>query len=86
MKNEFFIFSCIAIFVMAMTAKVIENEQRGYVGSSACQPCHTDVYNTWKSSKHANTFKPAPDTQPGCNGCHTTGMNALEQTSKEDDI
>ena len=86
MKKGIFIFTCIAISIMAMTATGIENVPSRYVGSSACQTCHTDAYNAWKSSKHANMFKPSPDTTPECNGCHTTGINALEQTSKEDDV
>jgi len=86
MKKAIVFFTCIAIFGMAMAATGIENEPPGYVGSSACQPCHTDAYNAWKSSKHASMFKPAPDTPPVCNGCHTTGMNDMEQTSNEDDV
>ena len=84
MKKAIVIFGCIAIFVMAMAATGIENKPPGYVGSSACQPCHTDAYNNWKSSKHASMVKPAPDTSTICSGCHKTGMNALEQTSNED--
>jgi predicted CXXCH cytochrome family protein len=84
MKKAVVVFTCIAIFVMAMTVTGVENEPPGYAGSSACQPCHRNEYNAWKSSKHANMFKPSPDTQPACKGCHTTGMNAPEQTAKED--
>ena len=69
---------------MAITTTGIENVPSRYVGSSACQPCHTDAYNSWKSSKHAITFKPASDTSLICSGCHKTGMNVLEQTSNED--
>jgi predicted CXXCH cytochrome family protein len=83
MKKVIVIFTCIAIFVMTMTVTGVENELPRYVGSSACKPCHTDEYNAWKSSKHANMFKPAADTQPVCKGCHTTGMTALEQTTNE---
>ena len=86
MKKVIFIVTCISIFVMTMTATGTENGQSRYAGSSACQPCHTDVYNSWKSSKHAGMFKPAPDTPPLCSGCHTTGMGDPEQTSKEDDV
>jgi predicted CXXCH cytochrome family protein len=85
MKKVIFIVTCIAIFVMAMNATGAENGKSRYAGSSACQPCHTDAYNSWKSSKHANMFKPAPDN-PLCNGCHTTGMDNPEQTYKEDDV
>jgi predicted CXXCH cytochrome family protein len=69
-----------------MNATGVENGKSRYAGSSACQPCHTDAYNSWKSSKHANMFKPAPDTPPLCSGCHTTGIDNPEQTYKEDDI
>jgi predicted CXXCH cytochrome family protein len=86
MKKVIFIVTCIAIFVMAMNATGVENGKSRYAGSSACQPCHTDAYNSWKSSKHANMFKPAPDTPPLCSGCHTTGIDNPEQTYKEDDI
>jgi len=86
MKKVIVIFACIAIFVMAMTVTGLENEPPGYAGSNSCRPCHKDVYNTWKSSKHASIFKPAPDTPPVCNRCHTTGMDTLGQTSKEDAV
>jgi predicted CXXCH cytochrome family protein len=86
MKKVIFIVTCIAIFVMAVNATGIEHGQSRYAGSSACQPCHTDAYNSWKSSKHASIFKPAQDTPLLCNGCHTTGMYDPEQTSKEDDV
>jgi predicted CXXCH cytochrome family protein len=86
MKKAIVILAYIIIFIMSMTATGIEDISSGYVGSSTCQPCHTDTFNTWKSSKHANTFKPPPDASPECAGCHTTGANALQQTPKEDDI
>ena len=86
MKKEIVIFTSIAIFSMTMTAAGIENEQKGYVGSKACEPCHAEAYDAWKASKHASMFKPAPDKPPVCKGCHTTGMNALDQTSMEDFI
>jgi predicted CXXCH cytochrome family protein len=84
MIKAFAIFTCIAISILAMTVTGTENNPSGYVGSSACQPCHTAVYDTWKSSKHASIFKPPPDSSPVCKGCHTIGMNALNQTLKED--
>ena len=86
MKKAIVVIACIIIFIMTMTATGIESVPPGYVGSSACRPCHTDEYNTWKSSKHASMFKQAQDKPPVCKGCHTTGMKALEQTSNEDNV
>ncbi len=84
MKKGYVTIPCMAIFIMAITVTGIENEPPKYVGSDACEPCHSDVYSVWKSSKHASLFKPPPDSSPICNGCHTTHMNALNQTLEED--
>jgi predicted CXXCH cytochrome family protein len=86
MRTTIVIYTCMALFVMAMNATGIENEPPGYAGSGACRPCHTDEYNTWKFSKHASLFKPAPDASPVCNGCHMTDINAPEQNAIEDDV
>lgn len=83
MKRASVVITCIAIFIMAMTVIGIENEPPKYAGSDSCQPCHSDVYDAWKSSKHASLFKPPPDSPMECNGCHTTQMNALNQTLEE---
>jgi predicted CXXCH cytochrome family protein len=86
LKRAIAVLACIVFFVLAMTATGIENEPPEYVGSSACQPCHTDAYNAWKSSKHASIFKPETDTSPVCSGCHTTGINVSEQGPNENDV
>lgn len=86
MNKVLSIFTCIAIFIMAMTVTGIEKKPSGYVGSSACQPCHSDAYDSWKSSKHASVFKLSPDSSAACKGCHTTGMDALKRTSIEDSV
>jgi predicted CXXCH cytochrome family protein len=72
------------IFIMAMTATGVENEPSEYAGSDACKTCHSDEYDAWKSSKHAGIFEPPSDSPPKCRGCHTTQMNAPDQTLKED--
>ena len=86
LKRAIVVFVFIALFVWAMTAIGIENESSEYAGSSACQPCHMDAYNAWKSSKHASIFQPATDTSPVCSVCHATGMNASEQGPNENDV
>ncbi len=84
MKKGYVTIPYMAIFIIAMTATGIEKKPPPYVGSNACQPCHSDVYSAWKSSKHASLFKPPADSSPVCNGCHTTQMNGLNQTLEED--
>ncbi len=86
MKKVMGIFTCITIFIMTSAATGTENEPLGYAGSNACRSCHKDAYNAWKSSKHARIFKQDPDISSACKGCHTTGMDALEQTANEDDV
>jgi len=75
MKKVIFTVTCIAIFIMPMTATGDENKQPWYVGSGACQNCHSDEFDAWKSSKHASIFEPVQESYQACNGCHTTGMN-----------
>jgi len=49
-----------------------------YVGSKACQSCHTAEYETWAASPHARAVKTLADKDEAgnsdCLRCHTTGF------------
>ena len=51
-----------------------------YVGSQACQACHSQAYDTWKNSKHAHAFdsliQTKSHTDPKCVACHTVGFGS----------
>ncbi|MBN1907414.1 MAG: hypothetical protein JW927_20210 [Deltaproteobacteria bacterium] len=64
--------SLFCIFIFCLTAAGSELTNTGYAGSNACQPCHEDQYNSWKTSKHAAEFKPEQKDTQACNACHTT--------------
>jgi hypothetical protein len=57
----------------------LEKPNGDYVGSDACQDCHTKSYNIWKQSGHAMAFKtlqeakPPREFDPECISCHTVG-------------
>ncbi len=48
-----------------------------YVSSEKCAPCHQDIYEFWKTTKHARAFttlkKGNRDSDINCWACHTTG-------------
>lgn len=47
-----------------------------YVGPEKCKECHEDVYNIWKSSKHATSLEPlkmrGQENDERCLECHLT--------------
>ena len=49
-----------------------------YVGSSACRVCHTNAYEKWSQSRHAEAFKTLDNLKraydPDCLICHSTGF------------
>jgi peroxiredoxin len=49
-----------------------------YVGSAACQDCHTTEHATWTASPHARAFETltqaGKDQNSDCQKCHTTGF------------
>ncbi len=50
--------------------------QAAYVGSNACQGCHTKEFETWEASPHAHAVatleKAGRQKDADCLGCHTT--------------
>lgn len=50
-----------------------------YVGYTACEPCHSDITEGWKTTAHARAFgdlkKQGAEKQenPGCFKCHVVG-------------
>ncbi|MBN1147384.1 MAG: hypothetical protein JXA78_09010 [Anaerolineales bacterium] len=58
-------------------------QERSYAGSQACALCHTDIHETWTSTRHAQAFS-SPifqrdwdelSKQTSCLECHTTGFD-----------
>ncbi len=49
-----------------------------YVGSQACQSCHTKEYETWSQQPHAHSVesleRKGAANNPDCLACHTTAM------------
>lgn len=82
MKKTITISFNIVIFIMALTATGIGNESSGYMGSDSCTDCHTDIYDSWKASRHASIFTPS-DSSPECMECHITGINNPDRPSGE---
>lgn len=73
---KFFILFGISIFIL--TAPVAYGE---FAGSDTCGACHSDIYESWKSSIHANAYSNDAFQKswkehgeiPACLTCHTTG-------------
>jgi Cytochrome c554 and c-prime len=46
-----------------------------FAWAGACKECHSDIYNSWAKSKHANAIDrlSSSEKQADCARCHTTG-------------
>lgn len=73
---------CFAILFNSAGLKTVFAQERIYVGSKACEECHSSEYETYvKFSKKASSFesiqvmeeKLTPQEYAGCFECHTTG-------------
>ncbi len=52
-----------------------------YIGSKACQSCHTEAYDIWQKSAHGDALatleKDGHDRDPDCTGCHVVGLDKV---------
>lgn len=79
LRQSLFLFPFLLLLVSPSAARAGE-----YAGADTCGACHSDIYDTWKSSIHANaytspSFKKAWEEngkKPECLDCHTTGHKA----------
>ena len=55
-----------------------QNQQNGYVSTTACQRCHQQEYLQWSATRHAFAFETLLKKEryfdAGCLSCHTTGL------------
>jgi hypothetical protein len=91
----------VALLGMVLTAPVClsgqasEAENSAYVGSSTCQPCHSQEFNNFvKYARKNHSYRSvqrmqkglSPEEVKGCYACHTTGYGkpggfvSVEQT------
>jgi len=70
----------ISLWYKNKTAKLksVEKNLNPYVGAKICHSCHTNEFNSWGKSSHANAIKSLQTVNkhedPECLICHTTGM------------
>ena len=73
---------CFAVLSGSAGSKIVFAQERTYVGSNACESCHSSEYENYINfSKKASSFerikvmeqKLTPDEYNGCFECHTTG-------------
>ena len=83
MKKSITVFLFTSLFFITINVTWAENESTGYAGSDTCQACHDEIYETWKSSKHASEFKTEQEDSRKCNICHSTGLDSSNQTPIE---
>src|SRR5579872_931941 len=58
-----------------------------YIGSSACEECHKQVYRRFSSTKMAKVFFDAPRNEleaKGCEACHGAGREHAEAAREHD--
>lgn len=53
---------------------------KGFAGSAACLPCHSQAAEVWKQSQHSGALatleKVGSDRDPDCVGCHVVGLDS----------
>ncbi len=67
-----------------------------FVGSTSCKTCHSDVWKSWKETKHAHAYHTLEvaghETDPECLTCHTVGFGtssgfiSVEETPNHLDV
>lgn len=71
-----------------------QQETTTYAGPETCQACHAELYETWKSTRHANAFS-SPIFQRDwaelgsdftCLECHVTGYDATNQSYSHEGV
>lgn len=62
--------------------QIPRTETTPYAGSQACQSCHAETFETWKTSEHAAALHTLEaehhDRDPECVGCHVVGLNSTK--------
>ena len=63
-----------------------ENKPAEFVGSTACQMCHEDIFNAFQKSPHqmVETDKQRGWDKRACESCHGRGSKHAESASAED--
>jgi hypothetical protein len=57
------------IIIAALTSPAIA-KPTGYIGSTPCEACHKEIYDTWKGSKHASgVYNLKQKNTETCNAC-----------------
>jgi len=79
-------FSTVGLFLFA--AVIVAGTLPGYsvtfVGSQACEECHSPEYNQYLRHSHGQSKGPLPDeTGIGCEACHGPGVNHVYYTIEE---
>lgn len=74
----FKIAACVVFFLLAFSAQGLRSEpSKSYVGAEKCAPCHSDINDTWKNTRHAKAIdslkKSGQEKLPACVKCHVTG-------------
>jgi len=68
------IFNAVLIAADSMEAPSLE-----YVGAQKCRLCHFEIYESWRSTRHARAMsllEGGPAANPDCVHCHSTGIKA----------
>jgi predicted CXXCH cytochrome family protein len=91
MLRVLFILAWVSGTVPAGAAADNKDTSSGYVGSDQCGPCHSEIYDAWKTSAHSRSgaVLPSDGTAGGsenCTGCHTTGMTDPKSTWSEKSV
>ena len=68
----------IVFLLLAVNAVGVRSgRSASYVGSEKCAPCHSDIAEGWKKTRHAKAIeslkKSKQENLPACVKCHVTG-------------
>jgi len=76
-RKWLFIIIAVSIFIFVLLSADEEVKKPEYVGYKKCKPCHKEIYESWKETKHYTNFQAVLDStglsDTTCFACHTVG-------------
>jgi predicted CXXCH cytochrome family protein len=70
-------FGIVLLLLLTNAAGTYSGPSATYVGWEKCTPCHTELSDSWKTTRHAKAIeslkKSKQESLPACVKCHVTG-------------
>ena len=64
------------VFSLSLVQSLLSQESAAYVGNEKCSMCHSDIYKSWRDTRHAKAIdslkKTGQEGLAACVKCHVT--------------